>query len=64
MKLKSATGPKKNLLLFKKECKVVIFSLATPFVHTKMITGPEKMYLLKGYLGRALFSFVISIILG
>ena len=64
MKLKSATGPKKNLLLFRKEFKVVIFSLATPFVHTKMVTGTEKMYLLKGYLGRALFSFVISIILG
>ena len=54
----------KNLLLFKKEFKIVIFSLATPFVHTKMITDPEKMYLLKGYLGRAFFSFVISIILG
>ena len=33
----------------------MIFSLATPFVHTKMITGPEKMYLLKGYLETALF---------
>ena len=51
MKLKGAAGPKKNLLLFKKEFKVVIFSLATPFVHKKMITGPEKMYLLKGFLG-------------
>ena len=48
---------KKNLLLFKKEFKVVIFSLATPFVHTKMITGPEKNVLVKRIFGKGIIFF-------
>ena len=56
MKPKGATGSEKNKLLFETVFQIVIFSLATSFVHTESITGPEKKYFLKGRTS----AFVIS----
>ena len=56
MKPKGATGSEKNKLLFETVFQIVIFSLATSFVHTESITGPEKISLLKGRAS----TFVIS----
>ena len=56
MKPKGATGPERNIILFETVFQVVIFSLATSYVHTKSTTGPEKKYFLKGRTS----AFVIS----